>query len=112
MPLADLAGSLCCDTADEAKTLIPSLSSKMDDESLQPVLDELQKYRMNAPSWVLDLTMINLFVRGSFEHVSYWCRSFKSTAIHIRARRKRPHHNWRQKKRRKSMNSDDRHCNW
>ncbi|KAL5370881.1 hypothetical protein PMIN06_012822 [Paraphaeosphaeria minitans] len=40
-----MLGSLCCDTADEAKTLVPSLASKMDDESLQPVLDELQKYQ-------------------------------------------------------------------
>lgn len=49
MHLADRVGSLCCDTADEAKTLIPSLASKMDDESLQPVLDELQKYRTHDP---------------------------------------------------------------
>lgn len=38
-------GSLCPDTADEAKTLIPSLATKFDDEALQPILEELQKLR-------------------------------------------------------------------
>jgi hypothetical protein len=59
--VADLVGSLCCDTADEAKTLIPSLASKMDDESLQPVLDELQKYRMPTHSRPCNVAMADLF---------------------------------------------------
>jgi DNA-directed RNA polymerase II subunit RPB4 len=36
-------GSLCCDNADEAKTLIPSLADKIKDEDLQELLDEIQK---------------------------------------------------------------------
>ncbi|KAJ9144860.1 hypothetical protein NKR19_g6235 [Coniochaeta hoffmannii] len=36
-------GSLCCETADEAKTLIPSLADKISDEDLQTLLDELYK---------------------------------------------------------------------
>ncbi|KAL7269392.1 hypothetical protein RUND412_007949 [Rhizina undulata] len=33
-------GTLCCDSADEAKTLIPSLADKKSDEDLQELLDE------------------------------------------------------------------------
>lgn len=36
-------GSLCCETAEEAKTLIPSLADKISDEELQELLDELSK---------------------------------------------------------------------
>jgi len=36
-------GSLCCDTAEEAKTLIPSLAEKISDEELQELLDEITK---------------------------------------------------------------------
>lgn len=36
-------GSLCCDTAEEAKTLIPSLQDKITDEDLQSLLDEITK---------------------------------------------------------------------
>jgi len=36
-------GSLCCDTAEEAKTLIPSLVDKISDEELQELLDEITK---------------------------------------------------------------------
>lgn len=36
-------GSLCCDTADECKTLIPSLADKISDEDLGELLDELEK---------------------------------------------------------------------
>jgi len=36
-------GSLCCDTAEEAKTLIPSLTDKISDEDLQELLDEITK---------------------------------------------------------------------
>ncbi|KUJ11362.1 uncharacterized protein LY89DRAFT_595077 [Mollisia scopiformis] len=36
-------GSLCCDTAEEAKTLIPSLQDKIGDEELQDLLDEITK---------------------------------------------------------------------
>ncbi|KAL3239765.1 DNA-directed RNA polymerase II subunit RPB4 [Nakaseomyces bracarensis] len=34
-------GSLACDTADEAKTLIPSLTSKISDDDLERILKEL-----------------------------------------------------------------------
>jgi len=36
-------GSLCCDTAEEAKTLIPSLQDKITDDELQELLDEITK---------------------------------------------------------------------
>ncbi|KAF4581182.1 RNA polymerase Rpb4 family protein [Ophiocordyceps camponoti-floridani] len=36
-------GSLCCENADEAKTLIPSLADKIKDEDLQELLDEISK---------------------------------------------------------------------
>ncbi|KAI1005494.1 hypothetical protein K3495_g2723 [Podosphaera aphanis] len=36
-------GSLCCDTAEEAKTLIPSLQDKIPDDELQELLDEITK---------------------------------------------------------------------
>lgn len=36
-------GSLCCENADEAKTLIPSLTDKIKDEDLQELLDEISK---------------------------------------------------------------------
>jgi len=36
-------GSLCCDTAEEAKTLIPSLTDKISDEDLQELLNEITK---------------------------------------------------------------------
>lgn len=38
-----LTGSLCCENADEAKTLIPSLAEKIKDEDLQELLDEISK---------------------------------------------------------------------
>ncbi|KAJ0121435.1 hypothetical protein N8I77_004380 [Diaporthe amygdali] len=36
-------GSLCCDSAEEAKTLIPSLANKIDDDVLQDLLDQMAK---------------------------------------------------------------------
>jgi hypothetical protein len=39
----ELAGSLCCDSAEEAKTLIPSLTDKITDDDLQELLDEITK---------------------------------------------------------------------
>ncbi|EPE36416.1 HRDC-like protein [Glarea lozoyensis ATCC 20868] len=36
-------GSLCCDEAEEAKTLIPSLQDKITDEELQVLLDDINK---------------------------------------------------------------------
>ena len=36
-------GSLCCETAEEAKTLIPSIQNKISDEDLQDLLDEMYK---------------------------------------------------------------------
>lgn len=38
-------GSLCCETAEEAKTLIPSLQDKISEQELQEVLDEITKLR-------------------------------------------------------------------
>ncbi|KAH8903362.1 hypothetical protein BR93DRAFT_885324 [Coniochaeta sp. PMI_546] len=38
-------GSLGCQSADEAKTLIPSLDGKIDDEALQNLLDQLESLR-------------------------------------------------------------------
>ena len=38
-----LLGSLCCETAEEAKTLIPSISDKISDDDLQELLDEMYK---------------------------------------------------------------------
>lgn len=40
------AGTLAPDSAEEATTLIPSLVSKIDPETLQPILEELAKMRM------------------------------------------------------------------
>jgi len=38
-------GTLCCDTGDEAKTLIPSLVDKISDEDLEDLLNEITKLR-------------------------------------------------------------------
>ncbi|KAI4141537.1 MAG: hypothetical protein L6R39_005290 [Caloplaca ligustica] len=38
-------GSLCCETAEEAKTLIPSLANKISDADLQELLDDITKLR-------------------------------------------------------------------
>jgi len=38
-------GSLCCELAEEAKTLIPSLADKITDEDLQELLNEISKHR-------------------------------------------------------------------
>ncbi|KAJ2974875.1 hypothetical protein NUW58_g8520 [Xylaria curta] len=40
-------GSLCCETAEEAKTLIPSLTDKITDEDLQELLDQVNKLMPN-----------------------------------------------------------------
>ncbi|KAF2750573.1 hypothetical protein M011DRAFT_392817, partial [Sporormia fimetaria CBS 119925] len=40
-----LLGSLACDTADEAKTLIPSLANKISDSALQSMLDQMAQLR-------------------------------------------------------------------
>jgi len=37
--------TLCCDTAEEARTLVPSLEGKISDDELQQVLDEISKLR-------------------------------------------------------------------
>jgi DNA-directed RNA polymerase II subunit RPB4 len=41
----ELTGTLCCDTAEEARTLIPSLEGKISDDDLQAVLDNISKLR-------------------------------------------------------------------
>lgn len=38
-------GTLCCETADEAKTLIPSLQDKISDVDLQQLLNEISRLR-------------------------------------------------------------------
>jgi len=43
--LTVLKGSLCPDSAEEAKTLVPSLEGKISDEDLQELLDEMMKLR-------------------------------------------------------------------
>jgi DNA-directed RNA polymerase II subunit RPB4 len=43
--VANRVGSLCCDNAEEAKSLIPSLQNKITDSDLQELLDELTKLR-------------------------------------------------------------------
>lgn len=43
--MVDFIGSLCCDNAEEAKSLIPSLQNKISDGDLQELLDELTKLR-------------------------------------------------------------------
>ncbi|UJR37476.1 hypothetical protein I4U23_030179 [Adineta vaga] len=42
---AALLANLCPQLAAEAKTLIPSLDSKLDDEECQKIVDEIQTYR-------------------------------------------------------------------
>lgn len=42
--LPDIA-TLCCDTAEEARTLVPSLEGKIGDEDLQAALDDISKLR-------------------------------------------------------------------
>ncbi|KFY26437.1 hypothetical protein V493_04087 [Pseudogymnoascus sp. VKM F-4281 (FW-2241)] len=38
-------GSLCCELAEEAKTLVPSLADKISDDDLQELLNEILKLR-------------------------------------------------------------------
>ena len=38
-------GTLCCESAEEAKTLIPSLAGKIGDAELQELLDDITKLR-------------------------------------------------------------------
>lgn len=45
LKLTVLIGSLCCDNAEEAKSLIPSIGNKISDADLQELLDELTKLR-------------------------------------------------------------------
>lgn len=40
-----IIGSLCCESAEEAKTLIPSLANKISDPDLQELLDDITKLR-------------------------------------------------------------------
>ena len=42
-----MAGSLCCETAEEAKLLIPSLQDKITDEDLQELLDGIMRLRVS-----------------------------------------------------------------
>ena len=37
--------TLCCDSPEEARTLVPSLEGKISDDELQAVLDEISKLR-------------------------------------------------------------------
>ncbi|MCJ1388096.1 RNA polymerase B [Xylographa bjoerkii] len=45
LTLLNYGGSLCCETSEEAKTLIPSLANKITDIDLQELLDEISKLR-------------------------------------------------------------------
>lgn len=40
--------NLCCDSADEAKTLIPSIGAKIGDQDLHEMLQEITKLRQFA----------------------------------------------------------------
>ena len=40
-----MAGTLCCDTVEEARTLVPSLEGKISDDDLQQILDDISKLR-------------------------------------------------------------------
>ena len=51
-------GSLCCDNAEEAKSLIPSLQNKIGDGDLQELLDELTKLR-NFTEWSYSTGLLN-----------------------------------------------------
>jgi hypothetical protein len=44
-PADVIPGTLCCEDAEEAKTLIPSLADKISDEDLQELLNEISKHR-------------------------------------------------------------------
>ena len=39
-------GSLCCDTAEEAKMLIPSLANKISDADLTELLEDITRLRI------------------------------------------------------------------
>ncbi|QIW96958.1 hypothetical protein AMS68_002476 [Peltaster fructicola] len=43
--LTGMIATLCCDTAEEARTLIPSLENKISDDDLQALLDNISKLR-------------------------------------------------------------------
>ena len=43
--ISGLIGSLCPDSAEEAKTLVPSLEGKISDNDLQDLLDEMMRLR-------------------------------------------------------------------
>lgn len=45
--MINVLGSLCCETAEEAKTLIPSLTDKISDDDLQELLNEMYKLMPN-----------------------------------------------------------------
>ena len=40
-------GSLCCESAEEAKLLIPSLQDKITDDDLQDLLDSIMRLRVS-----------------------------------------------------------------
>jgi DNA-directed RNA polymerase II subunit RPB4 len=40
-----LIGNLCCENAEEAKTLIPSIQDKISDEDLNELLEDMAKFR-------------------------------------------------------------------
>ena len=40
-----LLGSLCCDSSDEAKSLVPTLANKFSDAELQDMLNQMQILR-------------------------------------------------------------------
>lgn len=40
-----MIATLCCDTAEEARTLVPSLEGKIGDDELEIVLNDIAKLR-------------------------------------------------------------------
>ncbi len=85
-----MSGSLCPDTADEAKTLVPSLAPKFEDDALQPILDELQKLRKLGLLTPSDITQADFSARGSI-----WIRNFLMYNIMSWNDNERRHEFWR-----------------
>ncbi|MCJ1313490.1 RNA polymerase B [Agyrium rufum] len=62
-------GSLCCDTWEEAETLIPSIKDKMSQNELQEMLDEITKLRA---LYVTSLVLLLWIVFHYMQPIGYW----------------------------------------
>jgi len=70
-----LKGSLCPDTAEEAKTLVPSLEGKISDDDLQELLDEMRKTVKEGEESVEEKVLWIWRTLSSFEEKSATCIS-------------------------------------